>query len=135
MSMHHNKGFTLVEVLIAGVILFTSLGLVYSAFSQSVMNTEKAQKVIELNGSIPLIVSKVKADLNNKLGKTLRQGRGIIGNTYYEWRTHEVKNDPILQYASSDVSTSGNAVKLLEVHITLEVDDTKRTFSFKEVVW
>lgn len=132
--MRHSKGFTLIEVLIAGVILFTAIGLVYGSFSQSVLNTEKAQKVIELNGVLPVIASKIKAEINNNLAKKLTKGEGVIANQHYSWDSQEVKQAPILERANSD-GRSGVNIILLEVNVVIYSQNRTKRFSFKETLW
>lgn len=132
--MRHSKGFTLIEVLIAGVILFTAIGLVYGSFSQSVLNTEKAQKVIELNGVLPVIASKIKTEINNSLEQKLTKGDGVIANHRYSWDSHEIKQAPILERANSD-GRSGVNIILLEVNVVIYSQNSTKRFSFKETLW
>lgn len=134
-SMSREQGFTLVEVLIASVLLFTSLGLVYSAFSQSVINTEKAQKIIKLNGAFPLVVSKIKSELNNEIDESKREGTGVISDVVYQWSSKPVKESPLLELETNDFNSQSNSVQLIEVSVVMKVADIERQFSFKETVW
>ena len=133
--MNREQGFTLIEVLIASVLLFTSLSLVYSAFSQSVTNTEKAQKIIKLNGAFPLVVSKVKSELNNKIDESTREGSGVIGDVVYQWSSKPVKESPLLELETNDFNSQSNSVQLIEVSVVMKVADIERQFLFKETVW
>lgn len=134
-SMNREQGFTLVEVLIASVLLFTSLGLVYSAFSQSVINTEKAQKIIKLNGAFPLVVSKIKSELNNEIDESKRDGTGVIGDVVYQWSSKPVKESSLLKLETNDFNSQSNSVQLIEVSVFMKVADIERQYSFKETVW
>ncbi len=65
-SQRGNKGFTLIEVLIASIILFSAIALVAELFSASSLSSKKAAKIAQYNQTIPLVNRMIKADIQQR---------------------------------------------------------------------
>jgi prepilin-type N-terminal cleavage/methylation domain-containing protein len=64
--MKNSKGFTLIEVLIASIILFSSIAIIAELFSASSLSSKKAIKVAEYNQALPMINRIIKADIQSQ---------------------------------------------------------------------
>ncbi|MDI4652083.1 MULTISPECIES: type II secretion system protein [Pseudoalteromonas] len=134
MYMQNNKGFTIIEVLISGVILFIALSLVYEAFSHSLINTKSAEKSIKFNAAIPIIVPRVSIELNNNLNKKNMTGQGKLGEISYEWKSRKLK-ESLLKTQALDEGTVKKTILVFEVSIRVYMSESDRLFTYKETVW
>lgn len=78
-SQRSNKGFTLIEVLIASIILFSAIALVAELFSASSLSSKKAVKIAQYNQTIPLVNRMIKADIQQSAkDRTMSNMQGSI---------------------------------------------------------
>ncbi|WP_372767929.1 prepilin-type N-terminal cleavage/methylation domain-containing protein [Pseudoalteromonas sp.] len=66
--MNSNKGFTLIEVLVASLILFASLALIAELFGSSFLTSHKASSTTRLYQIAPIAVAGVKSQLRSAEG-------------------------------------------------------------------
>ncbi|MEI8138514.1 MAG: prepilin-type N-terminal cleavage/methylation domain-containing protein [bacterium] len=87
-----NKGFTLIEVLVAAVILFAGLGAVLKAYSLAVVAMESAADKL----AIFQVMQEKTAELDFQVsGSDITQpageGRQKVGNYEYLWRIQSIR--------------------------------------------
>ena len=129
--MRHNRGFTLVEVLIAGVILFTAIAIAYKGFIQSRHSSDQAQRVLKMNMILPVVVQTIKSQIKADDIK-VRQGSGVLDGVTYNWIASQTQTRSL--YQTGDFSEpQGNFVHLYQVDITLSFANSSRQFSYTEV--
>ncbi len=82
-----NKGFTLIEVLVAAVILFAGLGAVLKAYSLAVVAMEAAADKLAVSQIIQQKIGAVELQISD-LGDTLPygQGRQEVGGAEFGWQ-------------------------------------------------
>lgn len=89
----HNEGFTLIEVLISAVILFSSIALVAQLFSASSLSSKKATKVAQYNQVVPLVNTMIKVDIQQRAkNRSLEQMEGSMNffDIDFIWRAERV---------------------------------------------
>jgi prepilin-type N-terminal cleavage/methylation domain-containing protein len=88
--MRKNKGFTLIEVLVAATILFSVITVVSLLFRSSYIASEKAQVRIEQTGVLPTLLNLVQNELRVKTtDQTIElSGEGVIWNIPYQWQAN-----------------------------------------------
>lgn len=83
------EGFTLIEVLIASVILFMSIALVSMAYKSSLRAEKSAEKHVFRMVALGFIQEAIKEDL--RLRPHINSGSGTWGEFSFEWRVSEEK--------------------------------------------
>ncbi|MBI5591222.1 MAG: hypothetical protein HY881_12140 [Deltaproteobacteria bacterium] len=133
-------GFTLVEVIIAAVILFSALAIGSVAHRASIRIIEKSAAVIAVSDALPSIVENIKAEIfDNKDSGTGRYGKDIV----YSWSAAETKSSPDI-LGEFDESTGGMefgrfrmAMKTVTAKLTCSLYGQARVFAYEyqELAW
>ncbi len=133
--MNKQAGFTLVEVLIAAVILFSALAITADLYKASSFTANKIIQKANYYQTTPLLISTIKADIHHKV-KQRRQaqfsGQTIANGAQYSWQATRISFksrtkgidesfEPPLQFG------------LYQVEVSKE--GTNDVFTFKVATW
>ncbi|GIU46065.1 hypothetical protein TUM4630_15640 [Shewanella algidipiscicola] len=132
------KGFTLIEVLIAATILFAVIGVVSQTYRGATIASSKATRSAELLGITPLLLDTIRFRL--KMEQTDKQidDEGVLNGFEFQWRANVIKKGaPPSRFSPDDgrVVTFDNKFYLWQVSLTLKKQDYSQTFEFEELTW
>lgn len=135
MATGKQKGFSLIEVLVAATIMLSVLVSAYLAFQSSIISSAKAQARIELLAKVPRIRANVTAALRSE---GFLQGKDQLGEVIYSWEAQ-----PKTRGVAFDLSGEGNngadfvekPFYLWDVVVSVELDGQVREFAFTELTW
>ncbi|OPX37255.1 MAG: hypothetical protein B1H13_13140 [Desulfobacteraceae bacterium 4484_190.3] len=140
MISFNSKGFTLIEVLISGLILFSVLSAGTLAYKSSIMVIDKFIAIIKAADALPQIMTAVKDDLAaRKLEGNGQQGKNIT----YRWKAETVESSRNI-ISSYDEITGGLEygsfqLSLDRVSLILSYHGAERTvkrlYEYDELVW
>lgn len=138
----NNTGFTLVEVLIASVILFSSIAIVSVIYKGVLISSQKAQHHIQMDGATPFIISKIHQDLLES-SSTLQfgqsfSGEGAFWGVAYTWKAiaNNIKAPPV-----NFDPDSGNMIEHKDKYILWDVDvhlafkNMEQDIKYNELSW
>lgn len=138
--MHGNKGFTLVEILIAAVILFSVVTTGSLLFRTSLRASEKATVAAKIATAMPSVMEMIRDDLFAGIGK----GQGEFGRLItYSWHS-EVEHASRDIVSSYDERTKGLEygfflLSLHNVFVTLTYEergaDHQEQYEYQELTW
>ncbi|WP_170309532.1 PulJ/GspJ family protein [Litorilituus lipolyticus] len=132
---HPHQGFTLIEVLIASVILFAIITLLYQAIAQSTHSSDIARKNLEINSVMPLITGKIKSQLSGRFFQVQNSGEGELLGINYIWHAEQLQKKPLRQsFADQDFENYTN-IFLWQVSLTLHSHSKNQTIRYQEVSW
>lgn len=130
-------GFTLVEVLIAATILFTSLAVVSESYRASLLASNKASRVAEMLTPLPLILGHIQSRLlENPVDNV--GGRGEVLGVYYEFAARSVKFGAPprrVEPESGEYRTYQPRFRLYNVELFLKAGTQSRRFEYQELSW
>ncbi len=135
--MKKSNGFTLIEVTIASVILFSSLAIMSQIFNSSSLFSIKAQEHAHFYQSSSAAITAIKSDVRY-LFRTLPQrdiyeSELIVGGTVYEWKANKIQN--VTYYHPNDDSvTSNNNFALYSVTVS-PISEESLSFEFEVFLW
>lgn len=133
--MKANKGFTLIEVLIAAIILFSSLAITAQLFSASSLSADKAANAAQYYQSAELVITNIKSQLRERFEDTRQTEYNGITNVFgYQYEWHATVQEKITPPQSIDDDTPPvprYPVFLVEV----ELSQANKKFQFKVVAW
>nr|MDC2854601.1 prepilin-type N-terminal cleavage/methylation domain-containing protein [Ningiella sp. W23] len=66
MSNNKQAGFTLIEVLVASVILFATITLVSDMFRGAFISSERANRHVTISGIMPIALKQIQAALRHQ---------------------------------------------------------------------
>jgi Tfp pilus assembly protein PilV len=132
----HLSGFTLIEVLIASVLLFSSLALVSLLYKGALIASEKSTQHLVLAGVVPTILENIRFSIRAK-GTTPAielSGQDSVWGVNYSWQAKQIDiKPPILIFNPPTQIT--NKYKFWEVNMVVKFGAIDRTYGFKEVSW
>ena len=134
------RGFTLIEVLVASVILFATIAIVSDMFRGSFISSEKANRHVTISGITPIALKQIQAALRYQ-AKNAEQS--ISGDNKYwgvnvHWEAQQVAFKSAPQLYDYDLSTyqqMPNKYTLWQVSAKFSYGTTIIEHSFYEVSW
>jgi prepilin-type N-terminal cleavage/methylation domain-containing protein len=135
--MKRSPGFTLIEVLIASVIMLTVLSLAANLFAQARLSSQKAQDSIMLQSPLVLIMDTIRHQIRQDPQESL-SGDGVIDEVQFKWTA---KTDLFLPPPDNLIPESNQLIsfapryRLYQVELELKYKTSSRAYQFKEVAW
>ena len=139
-SKQTNTGFTLLEVLVASVILFASMAVVSLIYRGALVSSEKANSHIIISGVVPAVLNQVREKIRKQGNQQQTEiiGKGITWDVNYHWTANllSIRSAP----PSFDPDTGNNEAspekyKLWQVDLQLSFSGINRDYHFKELSW
>ena len=145
MSLRRESGFTLLEVLIASVIMFTVLATATVSLRGAMHASERASRTTELLSPLPWITPTIRARLrenlsNSPAGKPAPEHSGEGKLFGVDYRFHAV----LVRFASppsrldvdaADFIAYAPRFALYDVELELEREGEKSRFIYQELAW
>lgn len=136
--MRRLEGFTLVEILVATVIILFSIATL-SALINSANQTEiKTSDRLELLAQVPTILTSIKLNIRLSGKPNTLSGEGATPNTQYSWRaTLASSSGPanVLPNASETSLSGQNTFKLYNVDLQVWSGNVSRDYTFSVLAW
>jgi prepilin-type N-terminal cleavage/methylation domain-containing protein len=138
MKLQKNSGFTLIEVLIAAVILFTALALTAELFNASSLSASKITENAKFSQSSTIAIQAIKSDLRKLAeNRSLSEHAGelIINGINYQWQATR-ENFASRAIELSDAAPPRKQFSLFNVQVNPQIKDKPFSlFTFKVVTW
>lgn len=134
------SGFTLIEVLVATIILISSIATLTLVYRGAYLSSESANKQISVVAMLPSMLARVKSEVR-QLGNSSESAisrQGITWGVKYQWQATliEYKSAPQkLDPDTGDFITPPPKYKLWQVKLLLESGSLSKQYSFKELSW
>lgn len=130
-------GFTLIEVLIASVILFATITVVAESYRASLAAGRRATATAEMLTPLPLITSSIRARLREQPEERLG-GEGEVLGVRYTFEAVTVRFEPpppAVDLDLQDMRTFAPRYRLYDVKLSLERRPVRRQFLYQELAW
>lgn len=129
--MKTQHGLTLIEVLIASIILFMTLGLVAVVFQQNFATQIQATKYITSLSEY----SSVQAQIRYELEQGRYKGNISTMASQYNWEAKKLKQAPELLGFSPETGNAETAIGVLTLFNVVVSTDSALTYEFRQTVW
>ena len=132
------RGFTLVEILIAATILFIVVGLVAEVYRAANLSGGKASRSADAALVTPLLMDTIQARVRQALPDEKLSEQGVLLGFRFEWKAQVIKKGGSAPRFSpeNDQAVSGETrFYLWQVDLTLEAGSYQRSFQFTELSW
>jgi len=132
------KGFTLIEVLIAGVILFMVIAMTTLVYRSALLSSNKAQQVLAITGYLPIIIDNITHELHQQdtgMQNSL-QGGGISMQVAYNWQARLIQAKSALtriDFFTGQAVTQPARYRLWQVEIELTLGSSSRRYEYEEL--
>ncbi|MCP4990445.1 MAG: prepilin-type N-terminal cleavage/methylation domain-containing protein [Colwellia sp.] len=134
-----SAGFTLIEVLIAAVILFSALAVTAELYSASSLSAQKASNKAHFYQINPIAITAIKTEIrglseNRKLAEFSSELN--ISGIHYQWQAQRVAFEPRAPEFDDNMPPKAQ-FGLFQVNVratNIQADKTE-TFQFKVATW
>ncbi len=136
-NKNNQQGFTLIEVLIAAIILFSAIALVAELFSASSLSSKKAAKIAQYNQTIPLANRKIQQEVLTRAKNrnlTSLQGSENLFGINFTWRAERIAFLPPARQAEDEDSRPAK-FGLFTVVVDTEQGSRKAEYQFDVATW
>ncbi|WDE03952.1 prepilin-type N-terminal cleavage/methylation domain-containing protein [Thalassomonas viridans] len=135
-----NSGFTLIEVLVASAILFSSIAVVSLIFKSSYLASEKAELRVGQAGLLPALLKLVQAEIRSKSDDDNDKisGQGTIWGQNYQWDANLIAFRAAPDKFDIDIGKMQSypkKYKLWQVKLRLGNGKGVRDFQYYELSW
>jgi prepilin-type N-terminal cleavage/methylation domain-containing protein len=134
-----NAGFTLIEVLIAAVILFSALAITAELYSASSLSAQKASNKAHFLQISPVAITVIKTEIRQLTeDKRLAElaSEFVVSGINYQWQAQRISFKPRApEY--DDVSPPKPRFGLFQVDVIARDTQTEKTevFQFRVATW
>lgn len=135
--MHNNRGFTLIEVLIAAAIMFSVLAVTAVSFKTARQSSDKAADTILLLAPLPLIMDTIRTQIRANPLENLN-GDGAFSGVQYRWTAETqlfLAPPSFVEPESLAKIQYEPRYRLYKVQLTLTYGAQERQFIYKELAW
>lgn len=139
-SISRRKGFTLVEVLVAAVILFASVATVSLVYRGAFSSSQKADQYMKITGVLPSVLANIRDGLRAQgdVRQTQVKATDSAWDVTFSWQANLIEQKGAPQ--KMDVDTGDYIVpplkyKLWSVDLTMRYKSTTKQYQFHEVSW
>jgi type II secretory pathway pseudopilin PulG len=134
------KGFTLIEVLIAGVILFMVIAMTTLVYRSALLSSNKAEQVLAITGYLPIIIDNITEDLQRQDtgSQNSLQGDGNTMQVTYNWRARLIQSHSALSVLDSftgELLDQPARYRLWEMDLTLTLGDSTRRYEYEDFTY
>lgn len=135
--MNISRGLTLVEVLVAAVILFAALSLSALTIQSLRQSSAQAEKVIKTLQPARMIALNIQQQIRNNHQEML-SGTGKVGDVSYSWQANVVSKGSAperFDIDSGSVIVPPERFWLYQVELELHFAGRTEQLQFKELAW
>ena len=133
MSENNQAGFTLLEVLIASVILFSVIVTSTLVYRGAILSSDKAEQALSVSVAAHAIQRIVTDDFRQLTDRSQPLGEGRYGEVTYSWRAEETHTGT--RTGAVDGSTPAREFSLWQIHLTISKGKMTKQFQFSEISW
>jgi len=139
-SLKIKSGFTLIEVLVASLILFASISTISLIYKGAYLTSEKSNAHITVSGAVPIVLANIKDEIRAEGENTSVKlsGEGVVWGVQYNWQAdlQKIKAAPNLYDPDlgKDVE-SPQKYKLWHVDLNIHFKTLKQSYQYNEISW
>ena len=132
-------GFTLLETLIAALILFSVLAVMTEVLRTSLRSSVTAEASLTLSEAAAALRPQITDTLRNQDPRqNLHKGDGVYNGLPFRWSAEKINEGRTLTIVESEVASAadqGRPVYLWSVELIVNSDARERRFAFTELSW
>ncbi|CAH9052712.1 hypothetical protein PSECIP111951_00674 [Pseudoalteromonas holothuriae] len=135
-----SSGFTLIEVLVASVILFSTITAVTLLYRGAVLSSTKATRVMQITNVMPIAAKQIGYMIRKKTvpGIASLSGSNQFWGVGVKWTAHRIdyRSAPaIYDFDNGQDAEQPKKYSLWAVNVTFSINDYQREYQFKQVSW
>ena len=138
--LNKHQGFTLIEVLIAGVILFMVIASTTLVYRSALLSSNKAQQTLVITGYLPIILDNITEQLHlQDLGtQTVLQGEGSFMEVSYHWQANLLQAKSAMKRLDSfsgELVEQAARYRLWQMDLELNVGTSTKHYQYEDLTY
>ena len=130
------QGFTLLEVLLAGFILFLTIATMTMVYRGALLSSSKAEQSLQMSAAVLPVRQIITTGFREADFAEQRSGEGQYGNVVFLWTASLVQIGRPPSVVQEDMSMDGEIEYFLwRVNMRLTLGSVCRQYTFSEVSW
>ncbi|MDG1204653.1 MAG: prepilin-type N-terminal cleavage/methylation domain-containing protein [Pseudomonadales bacterium] len=130
------QGFTLLEVLLAGFILFLTISVTTLIYKGALLSSGKAERSLAISAAAPAIRRLVTEQVRNIGVANNSLGDGRYGDIEYRWQAALISiGKPSLALVELNDLEDTQVYSLWNVELSLQKGPLVKTYNFTEISW
>ena len=130
------RGFTLLEVLLAGFILFLTISVTTLIYKGALLSSGKAERSLAISAAAPAIHRLVTEQVRNIGGANNSLGDGRYGDIEYRWQAALIYiGKPSLALVELNGLQDTQVYSLWNVELSLQKGPLVKNYNFTELSW
>ncbi|WP_405598788.1 MULTISPECIES: prepilin-type N-terminal cleavage/methylation domain-containing protein [unclassified Pseudoalteromonas] len=139
-NLKKQAGFTLIEVLVASVILFSSIAIVGVIYKGVIIATVKSEKQVHIASVVPESIKKIQKELRSQKNQQATESQGSLSllDVNAKWHAALVKSKlPPEAYDpdSGKMTQIDKKYYFWKVNVQFEFKNTVQEYNFNEFTW
>lgn len=131
---HKQSGFTLIEALVAGIILFAAIAVSTQVYRGALMASQTAEKLNRTQSAVVLL----KSGIRHRLDQGESSGEGQFDGLAYQWQAEVIET--AYQYTSGfgdgqENRRSTGGAELRKTGISLSIGNPERQQAWRQYQW
>lgn len=129
--MKQQAGLTLIEVLIASLILFMSLAVVSAIFRQNLDTQQRALMYLKHSEQFPNLLSQIRFRMES--GE--RSGQIMLGDSSYTWQATQLKEATAVGVADPEtmvLTSDGSKLVMWEIEL---LENERSIWRVQQAIW
>lgn len=135
-----HRGFTLVEVLVAAVIMFSALAIGSLAYRTAIRSMERVTAHVLIADALPAVMAQIKIKVMDQIDQGAGSYNKIIS---YKWRRKEIKSGRNVLSSANELTGGVEyghfRVVLSNIHLTITCSRGGREkvvgYDYQELSW
>lgn len=134
------RGFTLVEVLVAGLILFLTIASTTLIYRSSALSSQRAEMAIVLNGYLPFAMEKIEIEMNspNYARSENLNGKGEVAGIRFDWSARKnLRKSPLprLGPLGGEMIEQPARYSIWRVELRMYYQGESKVFEYQELTY
>lgn len=131
------KGFTLVEVLIALVIILTVIATSTMVYTNAQRSSMHAENITRILASLPVVLDTVRSQIRKNPTNKI-SGDGALMGVTYQWEANVIESKPPppqLIVENDEVVAFSPRFSLYQVTLSLSFGGRLQQYQYEELAW
>jgi len=129
----YQSGFTLLEVLLASFILFSTIVTMTLVYRGALLSSSKAEQALSVSVAAHAVQRIVTDEFRQLTDKSQAFGEGQYGEVTYSWRAIETHRGT--RRGSEDASTPDREFTLWRIDLSMSKGMMTKQFDYSEISW
>lgn len=138
LNKRSSRGFTLIEVLVAGAILFAVVSMISLSLRAALTSSQKAAERVQLLSVVPMLVNTIKYRLQHDQKQEVQSQTGVLDGFRFSWTATLIKRGaPPARFSIDDdrVLRFEEKFFLWDISLVISKGEYEKSLNYQELTW